>query len=128
MVEEGGKGLQALIRSGISRSAAKVLLYIAMEGSVQSIDIESDVCLGQSGVSSAIRELNQYGWLQITAISSQTKGRPRHIYSLSKPFNEIVDDVERMEENRILSIRSGLEDLRRMKVSDHHKMQMSDVS
>lgn len=126
MVEEGSKGLEALVRSGITRSAAKVLLYIAMEGNVQSTDIEKDVCLGQSGVSAAIRELSQFGWLRITAVSSQTKGRPRHIYNLSKPFDEIVDDVEEMEEKRAMSIRSGLDDLRKMGMSDRHGVQASD--
>lgn len=126
MVEEGSRGLEALVRSGITRSAAKVLLYIAMEGSVQSTDIENDVCLGQSGVSAAIRELSHFGWLRITAVSSQTKGRPRHIYSLSKTLDEIVDDVEEMEERRMLSIKSGLDDLRKMKVSDHREIQASD--
>lgn len=126
MVEEGSKGLEALVRSGITRSAAKVLLYIAMEGNVQSTDIEKDVCLGQSGVSAAIRELSQFGWLRITAVSSQTKGRPRHIYNLSKPFDEIVDDVEEMEKKRARYIRSGLDDLRKMRMSDCHGIQVSD--
>lgn len=126
MVEEGSKGLEALVRSGITRSAAKVLLYIAMEGNVQSADIEKDVCLGQSGVSAAIRELSQFGWLRTTAIPSQAKGRPRHIYNLSKPFGEIIDDIEMMEERRTMSIRSGLDDLRKMRMSDRHGVQASD--
>ncbi len=127
MSEEGGRGLEALVRSGVSRSAAKVLLYIAMEGEAQASEIEHDICLGQSGVSGAIRELSQYGWLHVTVISQQTKGRPRHIYRLSKPFDEIVDDVEEMEEKRIKAIRSGLEDLRKMKMPEPCGMQASDA-
>ena len=72
-------GLELLVRIGISKMAARVLVFIAEKGRVRSVEIEDSLNIGQSGVSSAIRELTGRGWIRTEVIPTQTKGRPRHI-------------------------------------------------
>lgn len=107
-------GLELLVRIGISKMAARVLVFIAEKGRVRSVEIEDSLNIGQSGVSSAIRELTGRGWIRTEVIPTQTKGRPRHIYQLSVPFSSIVDEVERLGDEEIDNIREGAEDLRRI--------------
>ena len=106
-------GLELLVRIGISKMAARVLVFIAEKGRVRSVEIEDSLNMGQSGVSSAIRELTGRGWIRTEVIPTQTKGRPRHIYQLSVPFSSIVDEVERLGDEEIDNIREGAQDLRR---------------
>lgn len=109
-----GSGLDLLVRIGVSKVGARVLVFIAERGRVRSVEIENSLSIGQSGVSSAIRELTGRGWIRTEIIPTQTKGRPRHIYQLSIPFSSIVDEIERLGDAEIDSIKEGTEDLRRI--------------
>lgn len=114
MVEENRSGLELLFRAGLSKVGARTLILIAMNGHLQSVDIESALNVGQSGVSSAIRELTVRGWIRTEVISTQSKGRPRHVYMLSKPFSDIVDEIENVCEGEISEIHRGVNELRRI--------------
>ena len=109
-----GSGLDLLVRIGVSTVGARVLVFIAERGRVRSVEIENSLSIGQSGVSSAIRELTGRGWIRTEIIPTQTKGRPRHIYQLSIPFSSIVDEIERLGDAEIDSIKVGTEYLRRI--------------
>ena len=118
MVEDNRSGLELLSRAGLSRVGARTLILIALNGHLQSVDIEGALGVGQSGVSSAIRELTVRGWIKVEIVSTQTKGRPRHVYMLSKPFSSIVDEVEMMGEWEISAIHEGVDELRRIASAD----------
>ena len=109
-----GSGLDLLVRIGISKVGARVLVFIAERGRVRSVEIENSLSIGQSGVSSAIRELTGRGWIRTEIIPTQTKGRPRHIYQLSIPFSSLVDETERLADADTDRIKEGTEDLRRI--------------
>ena len=118
MVEDNRSGLELLSRAGLSRVGARTLILIALNGHLQSVDIEGALGVGQSGVSSAIRELTVRGWIKVEIVPTQTKGRPRHVYMLSKPFSSIVDEVEMMGEWEISAIHEGVDELRRIPSAD----------
>ena len=110
--ENGGPAESLLVALNIRRNSAKVLIYMACHGEATSDDLESALGIGQPSVSAAIKDLDGLGWLTTEQMRSDTKGRPKHKYRLSKAFEAIADEIERMARNRISEIEDGLKHLR----------------
>lgn len=104
--------VSALVNTGISRNSAKVLVYISMNEGATSENIERDMSLRQPDVSVSVQDLYGRGWLSRVSVKKVGKGRPKYIYNLSKPFRDIVDEIEISETERIKEIRSNIEDLK----------------
>ncbi len=101
-----------LISLGMRRNSVRVLLYMAVHEDVTSDELEAALGIGQPSVSAAIKDISEKGWLEVELIHTETKGRPKHKYKLSKTFSEIVKDVEAMVEEFLKRIDRGLEYLR----------------
>lgn len=107
-----GSAERLLVALSLRRNAAKVLIHIAFNGEMTSDDLEEALGIGQPSVSAAIKDLCGMGWLTIEHMRSDTKGRPRHTYKLSKGFSEIADEIEGIAKIRIWEINEGLRYLR----------------
>lgn len=104
--------IRALVSTGLSRNSAKVLVYISMNEGATSENIERDMTLRQPDVSVAVQDLYTKGWLSRISVKKVGKGRPKYIYNLSKPFRDIVDEIETSEMKRIKDIEMNISSLK----------------
>ena len=84
-----------LIRIGIKRNVAKVLVYLAHTPEATSRDIERGTDLRQPEVSLAMHYLIGQDWIRIRENKAEGKGRPVKIYSLSKAIDKIMISIEK---------------------------------
>jgi predicted transcriptional regulator len=96
-----------LIRIGLKRNVARVLVFLAHHSEATSRDIERGTDLRQPEVSLAMGAMDGQEWVENREVKAENKGRPVKIYRLSQPFSEIIDNIEkekREEANTQLSI------------------------
>jgi predicted transcriptional regulator len=84
-----------LIKIGLKRNVARVLVYLVHNPEATSREIERGTDLRQPEVSLAMGSLTDQTWVENREIKAENKGRPVKIYRLSRPFGEIIDTVER---------------------------------
>jgi predicted transcriptional regulator len=83
-----------LIKIGIQKNIAKVLVFLAKTPEATSRAIERGTDMRQPEVSIAMKFLMDQEWIRSRESSGERKGRPIKIYDLAKPFNEIMDCIE----------------------------------
>ena len=88
-----------LIRIGIRRNMAKVLVYLAHTNEATSRDIERGTDLRQPEVSIAMAQMIEQRWVENRESKADNKGRPVKIYRLAMPINEIMDSIETEKRN-----------------------------
>ena len=96
-----------LIKIGLKRNVARVLVYLAHNSEATSREIERGTDLRQPEVSLAMAAMIDQDWVENREIKAENKGRPVKIYRLSRPVSEITDTIEkekREEANMQLSI------------------------
>ncbi len=96
-----------LIKIGLKRNVARVLVYLAHNSEATSRDIERGTDLRQPEVSLAMAAMIEQDWVENREIKAENKGRPVKIYRLSRSVGEITDTLEkakREEANLQLSI------------------------
>jgi predicted transcriptional regulator len=84
-----------LIRIGLKRNVARVLVYLAHNPEATSREIERGTDLRQPEVSLAMAAMIEQEWVENREVKAENKGRPVKIYRLSQPFGEIIDRIER---------------------------------
>lgn len=102
-----------LIKIGMKRNVAKVLVYLANTPEATSRDIERGTDLRQPEVSIAMASLMEQEWVRNRESKAENKGRPVKIYRLSRPVEEIMDRIEkekREEANNQLTMIQQLRD------------------
>lgn len=104
--------ITALVNTNMSRNTAKVLVYIATNHGTTSENIERDMCLRQPDVSVSVQDLYTKGWLSRVSVKGTGKGRPKYIYTLSKPFKDIVTEIETTELDKIKAIEANIKEIR----------------
>jgi len=82
-----------LIKTGIRRNVAKVLVFLANVPESTSRAIERGTDLRQPEVSLAMQYLTGLDWIICKEQRATTKGRPMKVYGLSKPVPAIVDHI-----------------------------------
>ncbi len=80
---------------GIKKNAAKVLVFLANSSEATSHAIERGTDLRQPEVSLAMRYLMDQGWIMSWESKAESKGRPVKIYALAKPIANIMDCIEK---------------------------------
>lgn len=110
--DDGKTIIEGLIKTGLSKSSAKVLVYIALNQGTTSENIERDMSLRQPDVSVSVQDLYGRGWLSRVSVKRIGKGRPKYIYNLSKPFRDIVDEIEKSELEKINGIEDNIRELK----------------
>jgi predicted transcriptional regulator len=96
-----------LMKIGLKRNVARVLVYLAHNSEATSREIERGTDLRQPEVSLAMAAMIEQDWVENREIKAENKGRPVKIYRLSRPVGEITDTLEkakREEANLQLSI------------------------
>lgn len=78
----------------VNSHVSRILVYLANVEETTSRELERAVYLRQPEVSLAMKEIRNRGWAIQRNIPQEGKGRPTHGYSLSKPFMEIIGEIE----------------------------------
>jgi predicted transcriptional regulator len=86
---------ELLIRIGIRKNVAKVLVYLAHTPEATSREIERGTDLRQPEVSIAMAQMMEQTWVESRENKAENKGRPVKIYRLSRPIGEVMDTIER---------------------------------
>jgi predicted transcriptional regulator len=83
-----------LMKIGTRRNVALVLVFLANTSEATSREIERSTDLRQPEVSIAMHLLLKRGWVNNRECNLACKGRPIKIYTLAKPFAEIISIIE----------------------------------
>jgi predicted transcriptional regulator len=90
-----------LIKIGIQKNIARILVFLAKTPKATSREIERGTDMRQPEVSMAVHYLMDLGWMRSRESSGESKGRPVKIYELAKPFNEIMDCIEKDKKTEV---------------------------
>ena len=96
---------------GMPRNLAKTLMYISQVEECRSSDIEHNADLRQPEVSVAMQEMRRRGWIKKRDLKKKGKGRPVHIYKLTKSLPAIVQTFEKEKMKQVETIKSDLDQL-----------------
>ncbi len=97
-----------LMQMGVPRNVAKALVYMKGKPETTSVEIEKNANLRQPEVSIAMRILKEHGWIVKRDIKKEGKGRPVHGYRLSKPFIDIIRELEEEQKKKIQDMQNVL--------------------
>ncbi|MBD6955978.1 MAG: ArsR family transcriptional regulator [Thermoplasmatales archaeon] len=98
---------------GLPKNVAKTLAYLRYHEDSLAVDIEFNAGLRQPEVSVAIQYLISKDWIKKKNIKKEGKGRPVRIYRLSKPFQEIIKDIEEEKKDSISKMEMLMENLKK---------------
>ncbi len=99
---------------GMPRNLAKTLMFISQVEECRSAEVERGADLRQPEVSIAMQELRRRGWAKKRDLKKEGKGRPVHIYKLTKKLPEILNKFEDEKMKQVENIRKDLTDLKTM--------------
>ena len=109
--EKDDKAVQLFAELGMPKNLAKTLMYISQVDECRSAEVEQGADLRQPEVSVAMQELRRRGWAKKRDLKKKGKGRPVHIYKLTKPLPEILGSFEEEKMKPVETIKSDLTDL-----------------
>ncbi len=109
--EKDDKAVKLFAELGMPKNLAKTLMYISQVEECRSAQVEQGADLRQPEVSVAMQEMRRRGWAKKRDLKKKGKGRPVHIYKLTKPLPQILKNVEQDKMKEVQSIRSDLSDL-----------------
>ncbi len=109
--EDDERAVDLFTDLGMPRNLAKTLVYISQCDECRSADVEQGANLRQPEVSVAMQELRKRGWALKKDLKKKGKGRPVHIYKLTKPLPDILETFEHEKMNQVETIRENLESL-----------------
>jgi len=113
--EKDEKAIQLLVELGVPRNVARTLLYISGAVECHSAEIEHGAELRQPEVSIAIKKMKERGWVEEHHVKRKKgKGRPIHIYKLSKPLTEIVEEIKRDKMKEMKEIEKNISKLEKI--------------
>ena len=89
-----------LIGIGTKKNVAKVLVFLknSAKGTLRAIERGTD--LRQPQVSVALRYMAGQGWVKISKIPSERKGRQNKQFALAVPLPQIMDGIEKITRER----------------------------
>ncbi len=109
--EKDDKAVQLFSELGMPKNLAKTLMYISQVDECRSAEVEQGADLRQPEVSVAMQELRRRGWAKKRDLKKKGKGRPVHIYKLTKALPEILDNFEEEKMKHVETIKNDLTDL-----------------
>lgn len=109
--EEDDKAVELFTELGMPKNLAKTLMYISQVEECRSADVEQGADLRQPEVSVAMQELRRRGWAKKRDLKKKGKGRPVHLYKLTKPLPRILQSFEEEKMKQVETIRNDLDDL-----------------
>lgn len=99
---------------GMPKNLAKTLMFISQVEECRSAEVERGADLRQPEVSISMQELRRRGWAKKRDLKKEGKGRPVHIYKLTKKLPEILNKFEEEKMKQVENIRKDLTDLKSM--------------
>ncbi len=109
--ENDERAVQLFTDLGMPKNLAKTLVYISQCDECRSADVEQGADLRQPEVSVAMQELRKKGWAKKRDLKKDGKGRPVHVYKLTKPLPEILENFEQNKLQEVENIKQNLDDL-----------------
>ena len=109
--EKDDKAVQLFTNLGMPRNLAKTIMYLSQIDECRSADVEQVANLRQPEVSVAMQELRRRGWAKKRDLKKKGKGRPVHIYKLTKALPAILDNFEEEKMKQVETIKNDLTDL-----------------
>lgn len=109
--ENDERAVQLFADLGMPKNLAKTLVYISQCDECRSADIEQGADLRQPEVSVAMQELRKKGWAKKRDLKKDGKGRPVHVYKLTKPLPDILETFEHNKLREVENIKQNLDDL-----------------
>ncbi|HMA83455.1 MAG TPA: ArsR family transcriptional regulator [Candidatus Thermoplasmatota archaeon] len=109
--ENDERAVELFTDLGMPKNLAKTLVYISQCEECRSADVEQGADLRQPEVSVAMQELRKKGWARKRDLKKDGKGRPVHVYKLTKPLPQILETFEQNKLREVKSIKQNLDDL-----------------
>jgi predicted transcriptional regulator len=109
--EKDDKAVQLFAELGMPKNLAKTLMYISQVDECRSAEVEQGADLRQPEVSVAMQELRRRGWAKKRDLKKKGKGRPVHIYKLTRALPAILNSFEEEKMKQVETIKSDLTDL-----------------
>jgi predicted transcriptional regulator len=109
--ENDERAVELFTDLGMPKNLAKTLVYISQCEECRSADVEQGADLRQPEVSVAMQELRKKGWAKKRDLKKDGKGRPVHVYKLTKPLPEILETFEQNKLREVQNIKQNLDDL-----------------
>ena len=103
--------VQLFMNLGMPRNLAKTLIYVSQVDECSSIEIEQGADLRQPELCVSMQELRRKGWIKKRDMKKKGKGRPIHLYKLTKPLNEILKIFESEKLQEVKNIEKNLQEL-----------------
>ena len=111
LYEKDDNAVQLFAELGMPKNLAKTLMYISQVDECRSAEVEQGADLRQPEVSVAMQELRRRGWAKKRDLKKKGKGRPVHIYKLTKALPEILDNFEEEKMKQVKTIKNDLTNL-----------------
>ena len=109
--EKDDKAVQLFAELGMPKNLAKTLMFISQVEECKSSEVEQGADLRQPEVSVAMQEMRRRGWVKKRDLKKKGKGRPVHIYKLTKPLPTILKSFEQEKMKQVETIKNDLTDL-----------------
>ena len=109
--EDDERAVDLFTDLGMPRNLAKTLVYLSQCDECRSAEVEQGADLRQPEVSVAMQELRKRGWAKKRDLKKKGKGRPVHVYKLTKNLPTILETFEQEKMRQVENIRQNLEDL-----------------
>ncbi len=112
--EKDERAVELFTDLGMPRNLAKTLMFISQVDECKSAEVEQGADLRQPEVSVAMQEMRRRGWAEKRDLKKKGKGRPVHIYTLTKKLPEILNTFEQEKMKQVETIKKDLTDLQSM--------------
>jgi len=109
--EKDDKAVALFSELGMPRNLAKTLMFLSQVEECKSSEVEQGADLRQPEVSVAMQEMRRRGWVKKRDLKKKGKGRPVHIYKLTKPLPTILKNFEGEKMKQVETIKSDLSEL-----------------
>lgn len=109
--EKDDKAVDLFAELGMPKNLAKTLMYISQVEECKSADVEQGADLRQPEVSVAMQEMRRRGWIKKRDLKKKGKGRPVHIYKLTKKLPDILTSFEKEKMKQVETIKNDLNEL-----------------
>ena len=109
--EKDDKAVLLFSELGMPKNLAKTLMFISQVEECRSADVEQGADLRQPEVSVAMQEMRRRGLSKKRDLNKKVKGRPVHIYKLTKALPHILKSFEQEKMKQVQTIRNDLSEL-----------------
>ncbi len=109
--EKDDKAVKLFADLGMPKNLAKTLMFISQVEECRSAEVEQGADLRQPEVSVAMQEMRRRGWAKKRDLKKKGKGRPVHIYKLTKPLPKILKSFEDEKMKQVQTIKKDLDQL-----------------